>query len=175
MAPWPESGRGCTVRSGNPRRSGVPRSSLVPTALPPEVTKYTANSRNVLCCFADKLPVIFEDGLGVVDFHPSGDSAIIYLPEADLVSGNSYRRKLVKLHKVNGKKEKKQLKKKERKKKLSGYFENKTKQNKNNKTTARTIQILWCRRRETLSIGLHHIMRFQQDTWVLSLLSPSDP
>ena len=29
MAPWPESGRGCTVRSGNPRRSGVPRSSLI--------------------------------------------------------------------------------------------------------------------------------------------------
>ena len=29
MAPWPESGRGCTVRSGNPRRSGVPRSSLL--------------------------------------------------------------------------------------------------------------------------------------------------
>ena len=31
MAPWPESGRGCTVRSWNPRRSGVPRSSLIPT------------------------------------------------------------------------------------------------------------------------------------------------
>ena len=29
MAPWPESGRGCTVRSGNPRRSGMPRSSLI--------------------------------------------------------------------------------------------------------------------------------------------------
>ena len=29
IAPWPESGRGCTVRSGNPRRSGMPRSSLV--------------------------------------------------------------------------------------------------------------------------------------------------
>ena len=28
IAPWPESGRGCTVRSGNPRRSGMPRSSL---------------------------------------------------------------------------------------------------------------------------------------------------
>ena len=32
MTPWPESGRGCTVRSGNPRRSGVPRSSLLWTA-----------------------------------------------------------------------------------------------------------------------------------------------
>ena len=29
IAPWPESGRGCTVRSGNPRRSGMPRSSLI--------------------------------------------------------------------------------------------------------------------------------------------------
>ena len=29
MAPWPESGRGCTVRSEYPRRSGVPRSSLL--------------------------------------------------------------------------------------------------------------------------------------------------
>ena len=29
IAPWPESGRGCTVRSGNLRRSGMPRSSLL--------------------------------------------------------------------------------------------------------------------------------------------------
>ncbi|XP_072013662.1 Fanconi anemia core complex-associated protein 24-like [Amphiura filiformis] len=48
----------------------------------------------------EKLPLIFEDGLGVVDFHPSGDVAVIYLPETDLVAGTAYRRKLVKLHKA---------------------------------------------------------------------------
>ena len=45
IAPWPESGRGCTVRSGNPRRSGMPRSSLVQinspfTHLPDSVKEY---------------------------------------------------------------------------------------------------------------------------------------
>ena len=35
IAPWTESGRGCTVRSGNPRRSGMPRSSLISTSPSP--------------------------------------------------------------------------------------------------------------------------------------------
>ena len=43
---------------------------------------------------------MFEDRLGVVDFHPSSDMAVVYLPEADLVAGSSYKRKLAKLRMV---------------------------------------------------------------------------
>ena len=49
MAPWPESGRGCTVRSGNPRRSGVPRSSLV-ELIWPSVTRYKPKLTHGLTC-----------------------------------------------------------------------------------------------------------------------------
>lgn len=45
--------------------------------------------------------MIYEDAMGVVDFHPSVDMAVIYLTENDLVSGTMYKRKLVKLRKVN--------------------------------------------------------------------------
>ena len=38
--------------------------------------------------------------MGIVDFHPASDVAIVYLSEADLVAGSSYKRKLVKLRKV---------------------------------------------------------------------------
>ena len=44
--------------------------------------------------------VVYEENLGVVDFHPSKDVGIVYVSEADLVSGQTYKRKLVKLRKV---------------------------------------------------------------------------
>ena len=43
---------------------------------------------------------MYEDELGIVDFHPASDIGIVYLNEADLVTGSSYKRKLVKLRKV---------------------------------------------------------------------------
>ncbi|XP_050396415.2 Fanconi anemia core complex-associated protein 24 [Patella vulgata] len=47
------------------------------------------------------IPVHFEDSLGVVDFHTSSYTGIIYISEADLISSTSYRRKLAKLRKAN--------------------------------------------------------------------------
>ncbi|KAK2152530.1 hypothetical protein LSH36_326g05037 [Paralvinella palmiformis] len=41
--------------------------------------------------------ILYEDRLGVVDFHPSSDMAVVYLSEGDLVAGSSYKRKLAKL------------------------------------------------------------------------------
>ena len=48
------------------------------------------------------LSVLYEDKLGVVDFHPSTETAVIYISEADLVTGQMYKRKVVKLRKVMG-------------------------------------------------------------------------
>lgn len=42
-----------------------------------------------------KIKVIFEDGLTPVDFYLSSRSCILYITEADLVAGNSYRKRLV--------------------------------------------------------------------------------
>ncbi len=45
--------------------------------------------------------VLYEDHLGVVDFHPSGEVAVVYLNEADIVAGILYKRKLAKLRTVS--------------------------------------------------------------------------
>ncbi|XP_046544184.1 Fanconi anemia core complex-associated protein 24-like isoform X2 [Haliotis rubra] len=45
--------------------------------------------------------VHFDDGLGVVDFHPSSHTGVIYVSEADIVSGSGYKRKVAKLRKAN--------------------------------------------------------------------------
>ncbi|XP_067905112.1 uncharacterized protein KIAA0513-like isoform X4 [Heterodontus francisci] len=42
-----------------------------------------------------QITVIFEDGLGLVDFHISKRLCVLYVSEADLVIGNTYKRKLV--------------------------------------------------------------------------------
>ncbi|KAM5210537.1 Fanconi anemia core complex-associated protein 24 isoform 1-T2 [Hipposideros larvatus] len=42
-----------------------------------------------------KIKVIFEAGLTPVDFYLSSRSCILYITEADLVAGNSYRKRLV--------------------------------------------------------------------------------
>ncbi|XP_063168873.1 Fanconi anemia core complex-associated protein 24 [Candoia aspera] len=42
-----------------------------------------------------KVKIILEDGLGVVDFHLSNRSCILYVSEADLVAGNGFKRRLV--------------------------------------------------------------------------------
>ena len=41
-----------------------------------------------------------DDHMGVLDFHPSTDVGVVYLTEADLVEGDSYKAKLYKLAKV---------------------------------------------------------------------------
>ncbi|XP_037733624.1 Fanconi anemia core complex-associated protein 24 isoform X12 [Chelonia mydas] len=42
-----------------------------------------------------KIKLILEDGLGLVDFHLSNRSCILYISEADLVAGNGFKRRLV--------------------------------------------------------------------------------
>ena len=41
-----------------------------------------------------------DDNMGVLDFHPSTDVRVVYLTEADLVGGDTYKSKLNKLTKV---------------------------------------------------------------------------
>ncbi|XP_064599200.1 Fanconi anemia core complex-associated protein 24-like isoform X2 [Liolophura sinensis] len=44
---------------------------------------------------------MYEEDLGVVDFHPSMSVGVIYLSEADIITGTAYKRKLVKFRKAN--------------------------------------------------------------------------
>ncbi|XP_036131808.1 Fanconi anemia core complex-associated protein 24 isoform X2 [Molossus molossus] len=44
-----------------------------------------------------KIKLVFEDGLAPVDFYLSARSCILYITEADLVAGNSYRKRLVRV------------------------------------------------------------------------------
>ncbi|KFQ97488.1 Fanconi anemia-associated protein of 24 kDa, partial [Nipponia nippon] len=44
-----------------------------------------------------KIRLIFEDGLGLVDFHLSNRTCILYISEADLVAGDEFKRRLVRL------------------------------------------------------------------------------
>ncbi|NXL81757.1 FAP24 protein, partial [Leptocoma aspasia] len=43
-----------------------------------------------------KVRLIFEDGLGLVDFHLSNRTCILLISEADLVAGDEFKRRLVK-------------------------------------------------------------------------------
>ncbi|XP_021095300.1 Fanconi anemia core complex-associated protein 24 isoform X3 [Heterocephalus glaber] len=44
-----------------------------------------------------KIKLVFEDGLTAVDFYLSSRSCILYITEADLVAGNGYRKRLVRI------------------------------------------------------------------------------
>ncbi|XP_004475170.1 Fanconi anemia core complex-associated protein 24 [Dasypus novemcinctus] len=44
-----------------------------------------------------KIKLTFEDGLTPVDFHLSNRSCVLYITEADLVAGNAYRKRLVRV------------------------------------------------------------------------------
>ncbi|XP_054918038.1 Fanconi anemia core complex-associated protein 24-like isoform X2 [Dermacentor andersoni] len=45
------------------------------------------------------LQTVVSDHLGLVDFYPSSDSAVLYITEADLLSEHAIKRKIVKLRK----------------------------------------------------------------------------
>nr|XP_015223499.1 PREDICTED: Fanconi anemia core complex-associated protein 24 [Lepisosteus oculatus]XP_015223501.1 PREDICTED: Fanconi anemia core complex-associated protein 24 [Lepisosteus oculatus]XP_015223502.1 PREDICTED: Fanconi anemia core complex-associated protein 24 [Lepisosteus oculatus] len=51
--------------------------------------------------FQGKLKAIFEEGLGLVDFHLSDHSCVLYVSESGLVAGNGYRRKLFQFRKAS--------------------------------------------------------------------------
>lgn len=44
-----------------------------------------------------KIKLVFEDGLTLADFYLSSRSCIVYITEADLVAGNGYRKRLVRV------------------------------------------------------------------------------
>jgi len=44
--------------------------------------------------------LIFDECLGVIDFCPSSNIAVVYVTEAELVASSAYRRRLVRLRKV---------------------------------------------------------------------------
>ncbi|KFV48556.1 Fanconi anemia-associated protein of 24 kDa, partial [Tyto alba] len=48
-----------------------------------------------------KIRLVFEDGLGLVDFHLSNRTCIFYISEADLVAGDEFKRRLVWFRNVN--------------------------------------------------------------------------
>lgn len=53
---------------------------------------------------AGSVEVMYEDSLGVVDFHPATSVGVIYVAEADIVgaTGYNYKRKCAKLRMVGG-------------------------------------------------------------------------
>lgn len=57
----------------------------------------------IWACFnvAGSCRVLFEDSLGMVDFCPAQTIGVVYVTEADLVSGQGYKRKLAKLRMVS--------------------------------------------------------------------------
>ena len=54
----------------------------------------------VVCFLESHGTVQMDDNMGVLDFHPSTDVGLVYLTEADLVEGDTYKSKLNKLTKV---------------------------------------------------------------------------
>ena len=53
------------------------------------------------CLSESHVNVQMDDCMGVLDFHLSTDLGVMYLTEADLVGGDSYKAKLLKLAKVS--------------------------------------------------------------------------
>lgn len=45
--------------------------------------------------------ILFENELGVADFHLSNKSCILYVSECDIIAGTSYKRKLVRYRNVS--------------------------------------------------------------------------
>ena len=64
---------------------------------------YVTGELRIICAFhiAGGVNILYEDHLGVVDFHPSEGTGVIYVSEGDLVSGTLYRRKIAKLRMVS--------------------------------------------------------------------------
>lgn len=50
----------------------------------------------------ESIKVLFSSDLGIVDFHPSGDCAVIYISAAEMIEGLLYRKRLAGLKAVKG-------------------------------------------------------------------------
>lgn len=49
---------------------------------------------------AENIKVLYASDLGIVDFHPSADCAVIFLSAAEVVEGQNYRKRLAGLKSV---------------------------------------------------------------------------
>ncbi|XP_032892387.1 Fanconi anemia core complex-associated protein 24 [Amblyraja radiata] len=78
------------VRAG---ASAVPRGHVIASE------KWRGSQLTVGC--QGRVTVLYEDDLGLVDFHLSQRLCVIYVSESDLVAGNNYRRKLVRFRKAS--------------------------------------------------------------------------
>lgn len=47
------------------------------------------------------MKILFENELGVADFHLPNKSSVLYVSECDIIAGNSYKRKLVRYRNVS--------------------------------------------------------------------------
>lgn len=47
------------------------------------------------------MKILFENELGVSDFHLPNKSCVLYVSECDIIAGNSYKRKLVRYRNVS--------------------------------------------------------------------------
>lgn len=56
----------------------------------------------LLFFFAEVARTVVSDELGLVDFHPSSGTAVLYATEVDIVNESPLKRKIVKLRKVRG-------------------------------------------------------------------------
>ncbi|XP_046650313.1 Fanconi anemia core complex-associated protein 24-like [Daphnia pulicaria] len=50
----------------------------------------------------ESIKVLFTSDLGVVDFHPSGDCAVVYISAAEMIEGVLYKKRLAGLKSVKG-------------------------------------------------------------------------
>ncbi|XP_055520907.1 LOW QUALITY PROTEIN: Fanconi anemia core complex-associated protein 24 [Leucoraja erinacea] len=78
------------VRAG---ASAVPRGHVIASE------KWRGSQLTVGC--QGRVTVLYEDDLGLVDFHLSQRLCVLYVSESDLVAGNNYRRKLVRFRKAS--------------------------------------------------------------------------
>ena len=70
------------------------------------ITKYintSLSNTKAKVFFPESIKVLFESDLGVVDFHPSAECAVIYISAAEMVEGSMYRKRLAGLKTVHKK------------------------------------------------------------------------
>ena len=74
---------------------------LRPTVLCFFASHWTENKIHLIFLYpTGQVRVTMEEDLGVVDFYPSAEVGVVYIPEGEIVAGPTYRRKLCKLRKV---------------------------------------------------------------------------
>ncbi|KAM8947559.1 Fanconi anemia core complex-associated protein 24 [Pelodytes ibericus] len=84
-----------TTDVGTPVKVGV---SVVPYGHAITSEKWRGTELSKL--LQGKVTLVFENGLGLVDFHLSNRTCILYVSEADIILGNAFRRRLAQFRKA---------------------------------------------------------------------------